>query len=104
MIFIFYPLQKRREQGMLGKGTRTVSKHHWAPTMCWGLPRWLSGKGASCQCKEMHETWVQSLGQEDSPGGGNGNDSSILACRIPWTEEPGGRQSMGLQESARLSD
>ena len=31
------------------------------------------------------------------PGGGNGNFSSILAWRIPWTEEPGGLQSMGLQ-------
>ena len=32
-----------------------------------------------------------------SPGGGNGNPSSILAWRIPWTEEPGGLQSIGLQ-------
>ena len=32
-----------------------------------------------------------------SPGGGHGNHSSILAWRIPWTEEPGGLQSMGLQ-------
>ena len=34
-----------------------------------------------------------------SPGGGNGNPSSILAWRIPWTKEPGGLQSIGLQES-----
>ena len=32
-----------------------------------------------------------------SPGEGNGNPSSILAWEIPWTEEPGGLQSMGLQ-------
>ena len=32
-----------------------------------------------------------------SPGGGNGNHSSILAWEIPWTEEPGGLQSMGSQ-------
>ena len=32
-----------------------------------------------------------------SPGGGDGNSSSILAWEIPWTEEPGGLQSMGLQ-------
>ena len=32
-----------------------------------------------------------------SPGGGNGNPLSILAWRIPWTEEPGGLQFMGLQ-------
>ena len=33
-----------------------------------------------------------------SPGGGN-THSSVLACRIPWTEEPGGLQFMGLQKS-----
>ena len=36
-------------------------------------------------------------GSGRSPGEGNGNPSSILALRIPWTEEPGGLQSMGLQ-------
>ena len=34
-------------------------------------------------------------GPERSPGGGNGNLLCILAWRIPWTEEPGGLQSMG---------
>ena len=34
------------------------------------------------------ETWVQSLGQEDSLGKEMGTHSSILAWRIPWTEEP----------------
>ena len=36
-------------------------------------------------------------GLRRSPGEGNGNHSSILAWRIPWTEEPGGLQSMGLK-------
>ena len=36
----------------------------------------------------VQETWVRSLGWESFPGEGNGN-SSILAWRIPWTEEPG---------------
>ena len=36
-------------------------------------------------------------GLERSPGGGHGNHSSILAWRIPWTEEPDGLQSMGSQ-------
>ena len=43
------------------------------------------------------ETWVRSLGQEDSLEEGMATHSSILAWRIPWTEEPGGLQSMGLQ-------
>ena len=44
------------------------------------------------------ETWVQSLGWEDSLEKGKATHSSILAWRIPWTEEPGRLQSMGLQE------
>ena len=40
--------------------------------------------------QETKETRVQSLGQGDPPGGGHGTPSSILAWRIPWTEEPGG--------------
>ena len=40
----------------------------------------------------MQETWVQSLGQEDP-------HSSVLAWRIPWTEEPGRLQSMALQKN-----
>ena len=43
------------------------------------------------------ETRVQSLGQEDALEKGKDTDSSILAWRIPWTEEPGGLQSMRLQ-------
>ena len=42
------------------------------------------------------ETWVQSLGWEDPLEEGMATHSSILAWRIPWTEEPGGLQSMGL--------
>ena len=45
----------------------------------------------------IQETWVQSLGREDSPEKGMPTHSSILAWRIPWTEEPGGLQSMGSQ-------
>ena len=41
--------------------------------------------------------WVQSLGQEDPLEEEMGAHSSILAWRIPWTEEPSGLQSMGLQ-------
>ena len=39
-----------------------------------------------------------------SPGGGHGNHSSILTWEIPWTEEPGRLQSMGLQSQTQLSD
>ena len=45
----------------------------------------------------MWETWVQSLGWEDPLEEGMATHSSVLAWRIPWTEEPGGLQSMGSQ-------
>ena len=45
----------------------------------------------------MEEIWVQSLGLEDPLEKGMATHSSILAQRIPWTEEPGGLQSMGSQ-------
>ena len=39
--------------------------------------------------------WIPGLGR--SPGEGNGYPPSILACRVPWTEEPGGLQSMRVE-------
>ena len=44
------------------------------------------------------ETQVQSLGQEDLLEKGIATHSSILIWRIPWTEKPGGLQSMGRKE------
>ena len=58
-----------------------------------GLPRWLSGKRIHLS---MQETWVRSLGQEYPLEEEMATHSSILAWRIPWTEETGGLQSMGL--------
>ena len=45
----------------------------------------------------MQEIWVQSLGRDDPLEKGMAALSSVLAWRIPWTEEPGGLQSMGSQ-------
>ena len=45
--------------------------------------------------EEIQETWVRSLGQEDPLGEEMATHSIILAWEIPWTEEPGGLQSMG---------
>ena len=47
----------------------------------------------------MKETWIRSLGQEDALEKGMGTHSSILACRIPWTEKPGELQFMGSQRT-----
>ena len=45
----------------------------------------------------MRETWVRSLGWEDPLEKEKAAHSSILAWRIPWIEEPGRLQSMGLE-------
>ena len=45
----------------------------------------------------LQETWVQSLGWKDPLEEGMATHSSLLAWRIPWTEEPGRLQSMGSQ-------
>jgi len=50
------------------------------------------------------KTQVQSVGPEDSLEKGMATHSIIIAWRIPWTEEPGGLESMGLQSQTRLSD
>ena len=60
------------------------------------LPLWLSGKGSTCNQKSQ-ETQFQSLGREDPLEKEMATQSSILAWRIPWTEEPGGLQSIGSQ-------
>ena len=52
----------------------------------------------------MQETWVLSLGQEDPLEKEVATHSSILVWRIPWTEEPGGLQPMGLQRVSLHGD
>ena len=47
--------------------------------------------------QEPQKTWVRSLGQEEPLEEGMATHSTVLACRIPWTEEPGGFWSIGSQ-------
>ena len=49
--------------------------------------------------QETQESLVPSLGWEDPPEKEMATHSSILTCRNPWTEEPGGLQPIGFQES-----
>ena len=62
----------------------------------------LSLNGASGIRLPVQEMWVWSLGLKDPQKEGMATHSSILAWRIPWTEEPGGLQSMGLQSRTWL--
>ena len=52
----------------------------------------------------VQETQVRSLGREDPLEKGMAAHPSILAWRIPWTEEPGELQSMGSQSRTQLND
>ena len=60
----------------------------------WGFPGGSEGKASACNAGDPGSI----PGSGRSPGEGNGNHSSILAWKIPWTEEPG-QLSMGSQES-----
>ena len=64
------------------------------PTLVFlGFPGGSDSKESTCNAGVLGS--IPGLGR--SPGGGHGNPHSILAWRSPWTEEPGGLQSMGLQ-------
>ena len=56
------------------------------------------------QKQETQETLVRSLGHEDALKKEMATHSSILVWKIPWREEPGGLQSLGLQSQTRLSE
>ena len=121
-----YQLKKKstiRNMGVgLGKGGRRKDKYgglrtdfifltHWdgfqqiidnyvkkKKSILWSkkwLPSWL--------LLAIQETWVSSLGQEDPLEKEMATHSSILAQRIPWTGQPGGLQSSGLQSRTWLS-
>ena len=69
-----------------------------------GLPRWLSVEESACayKCRRRRRhgfepsRWSQSLGREDLLGEEMATHSSIVAWEIPWTEEPGRLQFMGI--------
>ena len=52
----------------------------------------------------MQETWVRSVSQEDPLEKGIPIHSSILAWRIPWTDEPGGLQTMGSVKELDMTE
>ena len=70
-------------------------RDHGTSVLRLGLPRCTRGKEPPDNAGDLRQEfdpWVRKI-----PGRGDGNHSSILAQRIPWTEEPGRMQSMGLQ-------
>ena len=65
------------------------------------FPGGLDGKEFACSAGDPR---VQSLGWEDSLEKGMAIHSSVVAWRIPWTEEPGGLQSLGLQRVQDMTE
>ena len=61
------------------------------------IPRWRPWSRNHLPIQRMPEMQVRSLGQEEPLEKEMATHFSILAWKIPWTEEPGGLQSMGLQ-------
>ena len=80
--------KENSERRANGQGELLISrKVYWIPWMAQTVKN----------LPAMQETWIGSLGQEDTLRKGMATHSSIFAWRIPWTEEPDGLQSMGSQ-------
>ena len=81
--------------GVRDLGTGEGNVHTFGEQKCQYFP----GGSAVKILPALQEMWVRSLDREDPLEGEMATHSSILALRIPWTEEPGRLQSIGLQES-----
>ena len=71
----------------------------WSDLIWSDIPRGLSGKETACQCRRYgilgFDPWIRKIPWRREMA----THSSVLAWKIPWTEEPGGLQSMGLQRA-----
>ena len=91
IIAIHFIMFKNMESLCCAPETNIVSHINFGP------PQWLSGKASSCNAGAAGGVgWIP--GMEDPLEEGMAAHSSTLACRIPWTEEPGGLQSCGRKE------
>ena len=97
--------QRNYNSNLKKKCLRGTSANGFSPTSITGFPGGSSRKEPTCQepitphSRQLWDMWVQSPGQEDPLQKEMATHSSILAWRIPWTEEPGGSPggSMRLQ-------
>ena len=101
------PLSRRRPRFSSWVGKISWRRDRLPTPVFMGFP---GGSGASLVAQTVkhlptvQETWTQSLCWEDLLEKEMATHSSILAWKIPWTEELGRLQSMGVQELDRLSD
>ena len=91
-------MSRQKEQHMKKTEEKNVTRNWFSRGPMCGFP----GGSAVKNTPAMWETWIRSLSWEDPLQEGMATHSSILAWRIPWTEEPGGLQSTGLQSQIQL--
>ena len=86
--------------------TTQMSTNYWTNKLCWYTQHgWASLVAQTVKNPPaMRQTCDRSRGWEDSLEKGMATHSNILAWRIPWTEEPGGLQSVGSQSRTWLSN
>ena len=95
---VFLPGESHGQRSLAGYSPRgfieldTTERRSTHTVLVLGFPG-----GSDGNLPAMQETWVRSLGWEDPLEEGMATQSSILAWRIPWTEEPGGLQSIESQ-------
>jgi len=88
--FIFQSVQWESQYRLIAGNLLGYKNEIWA----YQVAQWAKNSFAM---REMQEAWVQSLGQENPLKEEMATQSSVLAWRTPWTEEPGRLQPIGLQ-------
>ena len=92
------PFAQTENLGIIPGCSFSLILHQWLTSTCeWGRASLVAQMVKNPPA--IRETWVLPLGREDPLEEGMTTHSSILVWRIPWTEEPGGLQSMGHKES-----
>ena len=88
LLFLPHPSSLLGHTAELAKGEKTIKQE----TLVWEWGRWLRGQESACRDTGDR---VPSPGREDAPQEGTAAHCSVLAWRVPWTQEPGGLQSVG---------
>ena len=82
---------------------QTCNNYLHTSTCVLGFPGGASGNESTCQCRRHKRCDFDPWGSRRSPGVGSGSPLQYSCLKIPWKEEPGRLQSMGLQSQTKLS-
>ena len=95
LLFLPHPSSLLGHTAELAKGVKTIKQE----ILVWEWGRWLRGRESACRDTGDR---VPSPGREDVPQEGTAAHCSVLAWRVPWTQEPGGLQSVGVTRDRTL--